>query len=548
MGASAERLRRIVESLCTKEAFDHPVGRFEIIETHISYVLLTGRYAYKLKKPLNLGFLDYTSLEKRKFYCEEELRLNRRLAPGLYLAVAPITGDESAPRVGEGGLAIEYCVKMRQFPREQGLDRLIERGELCGSHMDPAAAEIARFHAQAAIAPGESLYGTAGLVAGYSLGNFELIGAGPAGCETRAALEALRGYTRERIERHADLFEARRAAGRVRECHGDLHLSNMVLLDGEIMVFDCIEFNPELIWIDVVSEVAFLAMDLDARRRPDLSARFLNRYFEHCGDYAGIALLDFYRVYRSLVRAKVAYLQTLHAEGAKLSESRARYVRHVGLAGRYASRSSPGPIVITHGLSGSGKTWFSERLIETTGAVRIRSDIERKRLAGLAPLSRPGGTAQSEMYSAEHSARTYAHLRGLARMIAGAGFPVIVDAAFLCIAERAAFCTLADEICSRFAILDLVAPEAILQDRIGHRLADGRDASDADRTVLEFQIRTREPLSAREREISVTVDTGTDPDLPELAHRLGLSAHAVVAADPSAPTSEQAGDGGLPSK
>ena len=500
-----DRLGRLLKNLQKSELFDHPIAGFELAETHISYVLLAGPYAYKFKKPVDFGFLDFSTLEKRRFYCEEELRLNGRLAPELYLGVETVTGTEDAPRFGGPGTPIEYCVKMRCFPRTAQLDQVLARGELTGDLLEALAKAIAAFHDRAEIASANVPYGNSSEVAKYALANFAQMGSGPAEIDAGNALASLRAWTERQLERHCELISGRKRQGRVRQCHGDLHLTNMVLLEGRIVVFDGIEFNAALSFVDVMSEIAFLLMDLDVRERPDLAWIFLNHYLEETGDYEGLPLLDLYRVYRSLVRAKVAYLE--HRSGGAKAAYLARYERHLALARRYAEPRPPGLILLTHGVSGTGKTMGSAVLIPRLGALRIRSDVERKRLAGLSAEVKTANTVAAGIYDAAMTDRTYERLLDVARIVSACGIPVIVDATFLARARREAFAALARSLSAPFRILDFRAGEAALRLRIARRAVEGRDASEADLAVLEHQRRSQEPLTPHEQSLTLIWDT-----------------------------------------
>jgi aminoglycoside phosphotransferase family enzyme/predicted kinase len=517
-----DRLHRLILALETDAEFGHPVERFEILQTHISCVLLTGPFAYKFKKPVDFGFLDFSTLVRRGFFCEEELRLNRRLAPGLYLEVLPITGSEDSPQFGGTGPAIEYCLKMRQFPQEAQLDRVLARGTLTKDHIDDLALQVANFHASIAVAGPEMPFGAPAQIRQYTLENFEQIGMGPEELNARDQLDALRTWTVAKLNKLEDSFTERQQHGYVRECHGDMHLTNMALLDASIVIYDCIEFNEALRWNDVVSEIAFLLMDLDHRQRPDLARRFLNRYLERSGDYAGLRLLDFYRAYRSLVRAKVAYLQCRQLQSASPERANTvqRFLEHVVLAERYTKPITIPPLIITHGLPGSGKSWLTEQLVDAMGAIRIRSDVERKRLEGLRPEARTQSGVGADLYRQAMTERTYQRLRDLARDILASGFPVIVDATFLKHDQRAAFQKLAQAVNAPFRILDCRASVAALRERIRSREAARVDASEAGLAVLEYQLAASEGLTSDESAWTITVDTEQVPDLAELAAKL----------------------------
>ena len=498
----------LVRALLDVQCYPHPVASVEHIETHISDVLLTGRYAYKLKKPLNLGFLDFSTLADRRFFCLEELRLNRRLAPELYLDVVPITGTQSHPRLGGEGEPIEYAVRMRQFDQNGMLDRVLARGELTAAHVDEIAQSVAAFHAMLPAAAPDTAFGTADNVMQPALQNFDQLQPLLDRDADRALLRELSAWTRAQHETLASLFELRRRGGFVRECHGDLHLGNMVLIDGRVRIFDCIEFSPTLRWIDVANEAAFLAMDLQQRRRADLAWRFLNRYLEITGDYPGVRLLRYYMVYRAMVRAKVAALRAAQGDVERPARQslRAKCHAHLMLAQRLTTTAEPA-LLILHGLAGSGKTTVSQIILEQVGAIRVRSDLERKRLHGLAEAARSGSAVGGGIYTTSADAATYSRLADMAQEVVRGGFAALVDATFLAGANREQFRLLASKLGCPFAILHVEAAESLLRERVARRAAAGADASEATAAVLERQLASQDPLTVQERNWTETFST-----------------------------------------
>ncbi len=500
--------------------FDHPVAKLTLVETHISWVILTGDYAYKIKKPVDLGFLDFSTLALRRHYCEEELRLNRRLAPQIYLAVVAITGTPDAPRLGGAGTAFEYAVKMRQFDPDQQFDRLLARQELTGDHMDTIAHQVSVFHEGAAVAPMDSAYGTLEAVWHPVAENYEQILPFLKDGGEIARLEALQCWFQSQRARHEARFLERKAQGRIRECHGDLHLANIALFRDEVVIFDCLEFNDRLRWIDVINDAAFLVMDLESRARRDLAFRFLNDYLHHGGDYEALPLLPYYLAYRAMVRAKVACIRLTQPgldEGTR-HRIREEFRTYLSLAEGYARPTRPA-LLITHGLSGSGKTTVTQPLLEGLGAVRIRSDVERKRLFGLDGSARKAAPPGQDIYSAAASGRTYRRLAELAATVIEAGYPVIVDATFLKRAERESFRQLAARLGVPFVILHCHAPLPLLRQWIRERQATGSDASDADLAVLEHQLASQEPLAGEETRWVMDIDTEHPLDAAALARR-----------------------------
>ncbi len=469
------------------------VGDCGLIETHISSVLLAGGFAYKIKKPVDLGFLDFSTLERRRHFCQEEVRLNRRLEPEIYLEVVPVTGTLDAPRIGGDVPVLDYAVRMRRFDQDGVLANHPER--LTPAWVDRLARRIAAFHQEIARAGPEQPYGDAEGVLAPMLQNFRQIRALWRGDDIGPRLDALERWTRTRFERLLPLLHQRKEGGWIRECHGDLHLGNIALDHGRLILFDGIEFNPGLRWIDIQSELAFLLMDLDEHRLPGVGWRLLNRYLEEVGDYPGLPLLRFYQCYRAMVRAKVA---AIGLGQAATEEGRRAFLGYLELAAGYTADSRPA-LLITHGFSGSGKSTETESLLAELPAVRIRSDVERKRLAGL-PAGAESGAAPGEgIYSGDFTRATYRRLLDLARVMLEAGFSVVVDATFLEREWRQPFEELARRQGVPFAILDFQVPEDELRRRVAARSRRGGDASEADLAILERQLASAVPPTGEER-------------------------------------------------
>lgn len=502
-----QSLPRLIQALRKPDCYPHPVTKVEVIETHISWVLITGHHVYKIKKPLNLGFLDFSSLEKRRYFCHEELRLNRRLAPKLYLDVTTITGSVDAPVLNGAGNAIEYAVHMVQFPQEVRLDRMLARNELHSEHIDLLARELAEFHARAGIARGDDAYGNPDEVLRPVAENFAQI-AGRIEPSDQTALAALKTWSDTQSAILRTVFAARRRGGFIRECHGDAHLANMAWLDDKVVLFDCLEFNDKLRWIDVTSELAFVTMDLADRGRADLARRCANAYLEHTGDHDGTRVLRFYQVYRALVRAKVACIRLGQSDSADAERERLRaeYRAYVRLAAGH-TQAGRKAVILMHGLSGSGKTWFSQGLLETFDLIRVRSDVERKRLYGVPRVGRSGSPIGGGLYTPEAGAATYQRLAQLTRVILDAGYGVIIDAAFLKRAERDVFRALAAEAKVPLVILDMQAPVAVLRERVAARERAGQDVSEAGVAVLDYQLTNCESLAADETAVVVAADS-----------------------------------------
>ena len=453
----------------------------QLIETHISWVLLAADTAWKIKKPVRLPFVDYSTLELRRHFCEEELRLNRRLAPSLYLGVTRITGTPSAPSIDGPGEAQEFAVRMKRFPDGALFSERLAAGTLRDQDLDRLAWLVAGFQESAPAADA---------AAGFALPEHRLrvalaALAGTGAIATGPEQSLLRQWLETSAATLAPLWTARREGGAVREGHGDLHLDNLVSLDGGVEAFDCIEFDPALRWIDVLDEIAFAVMDLSAQGRNDLAFRLLNLWLDISGDHGALPGLRFAVVYRALVRAHVELLRRPGASGF------ARRYLDTALAWTQAARPL---LFITHGLPGSGKTFAAQALLEREGAIRLRSDVERKRLFGLRMLESSSDRGL-DLYGAGATDRTYEQLFAVARGALNAGYPVVVDAAFLRRDERKRALMLAHELAVPFAILHCEVPPAVLQERL---LARRADASEADVAVLEGLQKGAEPLTAEE--------------------------------------------------
>jgi uncharacterized protein len=516
----AETLR-LVERLRDPAAYPHPTAAIRLIETHISWVFLTGPFAYKLKKPIDVGFLDYSSLELRRRCCEEEIRVSSRFAPELYVAAVPITGTPDEPHVGGDGPALEWAVKLVQFDEADRLDARFDAGRLAAADCERLGAAIAAVEEGLAVVASGDRWGSAKSVhdaAAINLG--QLRDRRPDAAGRVGRIEA---WLFARLDALADVIARRRAAGRVRECHGDLHLANLVLHDGRMMAFDAIEFSPVLRWIDVANDVAFLVMDLESRGRPDLAAMVRSSWMEAADDHEAAVVMPVYEVYRAVVRAAVA---ALRADGAAARSETDRYLE---LAERLTRPRRP-VLYATCGVSGSGKTTLAAGLVAAAGAVRLRSDVERKRLAGMQPTDRPvDEAAVAALYDPLMTRRVYRRLAELARTLLEAGTSVVVDAACLKRWQRGELEAVAREATAPLVWLELDLPEEVVLGRVAARLAAGGDASDASPEVVRGQLQSREPITADELAAAgpfarLVRVTEADLDAPTFAPRVTRAA------------------------
>lgn len=510
------------QSLLNPEVYPHPVDALSLIETHISWVILTGTYVYKIKKPVALGFLDFSTLEKRHYFCDRELQLNRRFSRDIYLDVVTINGDPSRPVIGADGEVIDYAVRMRQFDNDGLAEHLAQRHQLSRDHVRQIAQTLAGFHQRADSADTEQSAAALSNLKAAAMQNFAQIREYPLSARTDALLTADQQWLTDVLARCQPLMTHRQQQGMVRDCHGDCHLGNMVLIDGRVTLFDCIEFNDAFRIMDTFAEAAFLDMDLCARELPDLAQVFLNAYLEYSGDYDGLALLNLYRSYYALVRAKVSLLKMPASEtDAAVVSANSDFHHYMSLSQSFRARNGTPALILMHGLSGAGKSFLAEQLVARSTAIRIRSDVERKRLFGLQPEQ--SGVGVAELYTAPASKQTFARLLELAQSIIAAGFDCIVDATFLSADSRRPFIEWAQSRAVPVHIVHCFAEEALILERLRRRTEEGGDASDADIAVYRRQQASVESFTEREQPFVIDVDTGQPDFIDRSLAALALS-------------------------
>ncbi|MEM9588945.1 MAG: AAA family ATPase, partial [Planctomycetota bacterium] len=455
-------------------------------------------------------FLDYSTLEKRQHYCLEEVRLDQRYAKDLYVGVVPITSVDGRIQIDGAGIPVEYAVKMHRFSDEALLSRRVEKGLLTTREVHQLAKVLADFHQSAERLDPSVASQVNTRLQTNAMEIVESLQEGEDGA-IACSLDALRYWIESYFTQHWDAFCGRVNNGFIRECHGDLHLDNIVSWNEELVPFDGIEFNDEFRWIDVVSDAAFLAMDLDARGHVQQSRLFINSYLELTGDHASLVVLRWYLVYRALIRAMVARMKAdQHRDDPTIALAAMRDCHdHINLAYRYTIAQRP-TLFITHGLSGSGKTLVSEIVVVQRGAIRLRSDIERKRHFGISPDDPVAPDQKESLYDASGNHATYNRLERLASGILRDGYSVVIDATFLKSTDRERFHHLAIRERVAFAILDCHADLPTLRQRIVDRMAAGEDVSDADLSVLDLQVQSEEPLTETEREHVVDIPSVVD--------------------------------------
>jgi aminoglycoside phosphotransferase family enzyme len=515
MPARPAQPEELCRDLVRPEAHAARPDRVEFLATHISWLFLAGERVYKVRQPVDLGFLDYTTPERRRHYCEEEVRLGRRTAPGVYLGVVPITrGTDGHLRIGGDGPALEYAVEMVRLPADRMLDALLERGELDNAMLAEVRDLLVRLHEEAATGPGVDEHGAPAAVRSNAAENFEQLapfvgepGAGDA-LLTARHLAFLRDRQLGFLDANEELLRRRVAEGRIREGHGDLHAGNLCFLEGGVIAYDAIEFSARFRCGDVAADLAFLAMDLDERGYPAFGAHLARSYAEAAGDAELPALLPFYKGYRAVVRGKVAALTAAGRQGeARLAEKR-RAMRYLQLAAAY---ELPPTLLLMCGLPASGKSFLARDLARALRAVLLRSDTRRKLLAGLRPTERTGAGVGEGLYGAGRKAAVYRALLEDAIRHLRAGHSVLVDATFTSRAERERFVDAAVRLGLPYQVVLVTAPEALVLERLAARALDPEAVSDADEAVYRAALATFEPPDEVPAGHLVTVESGRGP-------------------------------------
>ncbi|NVO00333.1 MAG: AAA family ATPase [Geobacteraceae bacterium] len=498
---------RQIKYLLQPAAYPDPVDAVELLQTHVSWIFLAGGYAYKIKKPVNFGFLDFSTFEKREFYCHEEVRLNSRLTPELYLGVTEVReAGDGAAFFGDGRV-IDHAVKMVRLPGEQMADRLLARGELTAEAVKQIAARVARFHHEAARNSETDSFGSLEMIRSNWEENFAQADPFCGITIEKADLVRIRLWVSRFMAENAELFDGRISGGFIRECDGDIHLENICLTD-KVQIFDCIEFNERFRFCDTAADIAFPLMDLEFGNRADLAAIFLQEYLAASCDTGLPALIDFYRVYRAFIRGKVESFR-LGDSGIPQEEKEAakkRAVHYFNLAAHYLNKGEKTPaLFLICGLSGSGKSRLAGALAVELGLEILSSDIVRKELAGI-PLTAHMYEGYGEgLYSRASSEATYTELVARAGRIISFGRGMILDATFKKRLERESLRQLARSHGIPLFQIMVQAPEELIRERLEQRSRQG-GVSDAKWEIYLRQKEEFEPLLESEGEW-LTVDS-----------------------------------------
>jgi hypothetical protein len=486
----------ILESLHNPAAYPVQTRTVELIQTHISWLFLTETHVFKLKKPVNFGFLDFSTLELRRFYCNEELRLNRRLCPDIYERVIALRETNTGAAFAGDGKVIEYAVMMKRLPADRMLDKLVDSGRITAEEIRLVALEICRFHSNALTSPYISEFGSLEQIQFNWRENIEQAVPFRTSTLPPAVSKTICTYVETFTDSHRALFAERVETGYIRECDGDIHLGNICLLDTTPYIFDCIEFNERFRYSDTAADIAFLLMDLDYHRRPDLAEAALSSYIAASGDTDCAKLITFYKVYRAFVRGKVESMQLLDAgidpEGRAAAEKRA--IGYFRLAQGYCMRSSlPPTLFITCGTMGSGKSTLAGQLAFELGLKTFNSDTVRKQLAGLHPETAVRVLFGEGLYSNEMSRATYRQLEQLAEVELSSGRSVLIDAGFRTGAERAEFARQAASHGAGFVILFVQCDPGEQERRLRERSSSTVSVSDGRVELLDQQKKLFEP-------------------------------------------------------
>ena len=487
---------KIVTAFLNPDFYNHPVDDIELVETHISWVFLTGNFAYKIKKPVDFGFLNFTTLEQRKFYCEQELLLNRRLAPKIYLEVVPVYQINNNLSLSEQGEIIDYAVKMKQFNQKYLFDQLLKNNQIELSHINNLSKVVASFHNKINIVEEGLKFGSPMEVIKPVEENFAILKKFLSGSPEQELLKSLHAQMLLMFESIKPQLRVRKQEGHIRECHGDLHLGNITIIENEIVLFDGIEFNDAFRWIDTISDCAFLIMDLQDHEQIIFANHFLNSYLSNTGDYSALAVLKFYLLYRATVRAKVAALRLQQQETASIAYKNTfnELKNYLVLAENYVQKKCTF-LAISFGISGSGKSWVCSQLADQLGAIQLRSDVERQRVLS------------EKKYTDSARNQIYVHLMRCCELILDAGYSVIVDATFLDRQWRDKFREIAEQHQIPFHILSCFADQKTIKQRLKLRQNDNNNVSDADVSVMRNQLKNKDILAINEIEHEVLIDT-----------------------------------------
>ena len=500
--------QRILQSLLAPSAYPEPVTSVHLVQTHVSFIFITDHFVYKIKKPVDFGFLNFTTLDRRRFYCDEEVRLNRRLSPEIYLGVVEVRESPGGARFDGEGTIIDYAVKMKRLPEERMLDRLLREGNVTDDDIRRIARTIGEFHLKAERGEEINGYGSIASIRQNWDENFQQIAEFLPVVIPARDLGIIRDWVTAFLTDKEELFAERVSRGFIRDCDGDIHMENICLTD-RIWIFDCIEFNSRFRFSDTAADIAFLLMDFDYHERPDFSDVFLSEYIASTGDRDVVQLLDFYRTYRAVVRGKVESFRLTDQnipDGEKRT-AQERATRYFRLARGYVIRRKlPPSLVITCGLMGSGKSCTASALAFELGLALHSSDSARKELAQIPKYSHHYSGYGEGIYGAGFDAATYDRLLSLAEKDLKEGRSVIIDATFRRENDRRRFRSLAEKLSVPFYIIVTSCPESLAKERLEERVKSPCSVSDGRWELFRKQAEEFEPVTIDEGD-QVCIDT-----------------------------------------
>jgi len=505
---------QLIETMKRPDFYPHRPSDVEFIQTHISYVFIAGNFVYKVKKSLRFDFLDFTSLEQRKFYCEEEVRLNRRLAPDTYLGVETLSRDSRGDFIlGDGADVMDYAVKMKKLPHDRMLKTLLDRGLVDGKTMDAIAGKIARFHLNADTGGHIDELGHIETIRRNHEENFAETGNYINRTIPDYQYRFIRDYVDRFLIARKALFEKRIADRKIRDCHGDLHLEHICVADA-IIIFDCIEFNERFRYGDVARDVAFLTMDIDFNNHPQKADDFIRSYIKYSNDTDLLRLLNFYRCYCAYVRGKVTSFRLLENDisPAEREDISGKAKRYFDLAYTYAARLDKPVLILTTGLAGSGKSYQAAVIAVRLGADIIRTDIVRKALFNLKPTERRYDDFGTGIYTDDISGTVYETVLKQAAEKIRKGIPVIIDASFKKKAERQKAVHLAERLGVRYYVLACFCRDEITRERLESRARDNNNVSDGRWEIFQTQKDVYEKPEEIPQECLFNMDTCDDPE------------------------------------
>ncbi len=517
--------RKLINQLLKPSTYPDVTRNVTLLQTHISFLFLTDDYVYKIKKPVDLGFLNFTTLDRRRFYCEEEVRLNRRLCPDVYLGVVQIRESEQGITFNGSGIIVEYAVKMRRLPEHRMLDRLLQEDKVEENDVRRIEATIARFHETAERSTEIDRYGDLSVIKHNWDENFRQIADFIGVTISRQDMDMIEEWVYFFLSHREKLFAERVDGGFIRDCDGDIHAENICLGD-KICIFDCIEFNERFRYIDTAADIASLLMDFDYHNKRSFSDIFIAEYRTLSGDTGMLQILEFYKLYRAFVRGKVESFK-LHDRDMTSDEktsAREKAIRHFRLARGYILRKKLAPaLILFSGLMGTGKSTLASEIAFEVGLDLVRSDVVRKKIAGIPATERDFSGYNTGIYSADYSKETYGRLLKTAEKTLSSGSGIVLDASFRRRSDREPFRLLAQKLNIPFFIINTSCADELVKQRLTSRMSNVKEPSDGRWEIFYNQKAEFECITENEGE-HIVLDTSrpVDENLDTIIHFLAL--------------------------